>query len=116
MKRVTPETALKREILDALKKLGIRHWRMNAGGYRGRAVGHPKGTPDLLMLPSCQPPLDGSQGVSWRKMVCWIEIKAPGGRLSPEQLKFADSARNAGEHWLLAESIEDVLDFLKGKS
>ncbi len=43
------ETELSKSILDAVNLLpGVRLWRQPAGGYRGRSVGVPKGTPDLV--------------------------------------------------------------------
>lgn len=42
------ETDLSRAILKAVNALpGVRLWRQPAGGYRGRSVGVPPGTPDL---------------------------------------------------------------------
>ncbi len=43
------ETELSRAILKAVNLLpNVRLWRQPAGGYRGRSVGVPKGTPDLV--------------------------------------------------------------------
>lgn len=47
-RRETPEGKLKREIDEALTKLGVWFVRVNAGGFRGRMKGAPKGTPDFL--------------------------------------------------------------------
>ena len=102
-KPFTREAEISLEIRKALEKLGIPCYRMNSGGYRGRMRGHAKGTPDILALPQ----------IVRVPTPYWIEVKRPGGKLRPEQLEFADRARNRGEFWCLAESVDDVLRELK---
>ena len=53
------------------------------------------GAPDLLFC------LKGGQ-------CAFIEVKKPGGRVSPEQITFRNSWERTGARWALAESIEDM--------
>lgn len=101
------ETQLKADIQKALDQLGIPRWRMQAGGYRGRTRGLPKGTPDILASPCVT--IMGALFPCW----LWIEVKLPKGKLSVEQVEFADKIKKRGHHWLLAKSIDDVLNWLK---
>ena len=99
------ETDIKAEIQNALDKLGIPRWRMQAGGYRGRTRGLPKGTPDILAAPLtnvCNFPL-----------FLWIEVKKPGEKPTKEQYDFAEKMMARGHVWIVARSAEDVLNWLK---
>lgn len=42
------ETDLTRSVREALEAMGVYVLRVQAGGYRGRTMGAPKGTPDLI--------------------------------------------------------------------
>lgn len=69
----TSETAsVTAPLLSALNAIpGVHFTRINSGGYRGRSMGAPEGTPDLL-------------GAVKGKAAA-IETKAPGGKLSQAQ-------------------------------
>lgn len=99
------ETQLKADIQKALDQLGIPRFRMQAGGYRGRTRGLPKGTPDILAAP--QP-----SHLAW-PVFLWIEVKKPKEKPTPEQLEFRDRMEAKGHCWLLAQSLDDVLNWLK---
>ena len=99
------ETQLKADIQKALDQLGIPRWRMQAGGYRGRTRGLPKGTPDILAapeIPYCSFPA-----------YLWIEVKKPKEKPTKEQLDFAAKMTAQGHKWIVARSADDVVTWLK---
>lgn len=102
---MTPETTAKKEIADGLRKLGWKVLRLNSGtAKRGKFVIHlcPAGTPDILAFDR-----DG--------VLLWIECKAPFAKKrsdQPEQVEFAGWASSMGHRYVLARSLQDVLDYL----
>ena len=46
--------------------------------------------------------------------VCWIELKARGGRLSKEQAEIASHLVAAGHGYLLSADYRDIVETLKG--
>lgn len=95
------ESSIQRAILDYLEALGICHWRCNLGGVRARgasgggwAKNPMKGFPDIAAL------IEG-------KLV-GIEVKRPGGTMSPEQRMWRDKLNNAGARYIIATSVADV--------
>ena len=91
-----PETLLQRDIVQAIEAMGLSVYRMNAGGYRGRAQLHPAGTPDLLVLL----PL-GS--------VVWIEVKNDDGRLSETQREAHEALARQGHSVHVVRSVDEAL-------
>jgi hypothetical protein len=69
--------------------------RSKVDGARLKAMGLVKGAPDLLVC------LPGGRGV-------FIEVKAPKGRVSPEQHGFSFACQGIGWTWFVARSIDDV--------
>lgn len=106
------ERDIKLAIKKMLDKLGIDSWRMQAGGYRGRTRGLPKGTPDILAAPTmnhhCM-----DHVLETSPIYLWIETKAPDGKPTKEQLEFADDKRKKGHFWIMARSEADVMEWLK---
>ena len=85
---MTPESKIKKEIKEYIKKLG-GFWSTVQGGPYSKP-----GDPDL---------------------VCWvkgryvgIEVKTGTGKLSEIQKVRADEIMSAGGIWILARSVEDV--------
>lgn len=97
---------MKADIQKALDQLGIPRWRMQAGGYRGRTRGLPKGTPDILAAPSFRDV----------PVFLWIEVKKPKEKPTPEQEEFAQCMMAKGHFWMVARSIDDVLNWLKDRT
>lgn len=86
------ETALSKLIRDALTRRGVWCERINSGGYRGRARGAKKGTPDILVL----------------KPYGWIEVKRPGEDLLQSQVEWHAKAERLGVRHGIAETIEEA--------
>jgi len=106
------ETELSRNIRDALTALDyVWCLRVNAGGYRGRMVGAPKGTSDLIAC--VERPM-----VSWERELVGVfvalEVKRPGGKTSPAQDAFARRIRALGGVYAVVTSVEDALEVVKG--
>jgi hypothetical protein len=102
------EAALQREILDALEKMGIFRQRCNSGVIRkGRRFIQlwDKGTADVVaFLPDSR--------------IFWFECKDPDGRTKKSrqyaQGAFRKRVLALGHHYVRCESLDDVLEALKG--
>lgn len=112
------ERDIKLRIKKLLDKLGIDSWRMQAGGYRGRTRGLPKGTPDILSAPILSLAQNANvfanvSGTAWFPVYLWIETKTVAGKPTKEQLEFAEDKQRKGHFWIVARSEDDVLNWLK---
>ena len=105
---LTPEGAVLKQIKDGLKARRVPHWRIGVGGFKLPGVGGKKGRfvklgdpglPDLVALVA---------GVG----SLFIEVKAPDGKMSPEQVIFRDCCRAAGATHVVARSFADVEPWL----
>jgi hypothetical protein len=99
VRRETPEGRIKAACLRYLEKRGIKAWNNPTGAVRiapDRWIHFgKKGSADLL---GCLP---GGRFLA-------IEMKAPGGRLSPEQKKFLEDIRGLGGLAIVARSYRDI--------
>ncbi|HZP06813.1 MAG TPA: hypothetical protein VFB43_18075 [Terracidiphilus sp.] len=102
---MTPESAVKRAILDYLTARHILAFRMQSGvsfaEYKGRQRAIPYGTPgmaDLLAFPE----VDG------RPHPLWIECKTQKGKQSELQKYFQTMVTDRGHTYIVARCIEDV--------
>lgn len=99
------ESTILRQIRTALNETGrVRLWRNNVGIFYTRAgtpirIGQ-AGSPDLWG------PIRGSGALFA------IEIKRPGGRVSPEQTAFWAWARKWGVRGGFARSVDEALQLL----
>lgn len=97
----TSETAsVTNPLRDALNAIpGLSFTRIPVGGYRGRTMGAPEGTPDLMGS------VNGKAAV--------IETKAPGGKLSKAQREWYQAY---GHLYLygIATSVADGVELVKG--
>jgi hypothetical protein len=122
--KVTPkisEANVQRAICDLLSAKKIRYHRMNAGdrlmeskGKTYRIRGHEKGCADILAL------VNTGARVTWplyatRPVILplYIEVKRPGGKQSAEQWDFETAVNAYGCGYLLADSIDVVVEWLK---
>lgn len=93
------ESDTQRQILDYLKLKGIFHYRNNSGGFKD-ANNHfyrfgALGSPDIIAV------IDG--------IYVGIEVKAPNGKQSDHQKEFELKLQSAGGEYILAYSLDDVL-------
>jgi hypothetical protein len=87
-RRITPETAIKKQIKDYLRYRGWYVYHNMAG------LGSLPGLSDLTAVK------DG--------LVLWIEVKAPRGQVSEFQERFGEAIGRHGGHYLVAYGYEDV--------
>lgn len=93
--------------LEALKRMGVIAWRVNAGGRTRRSVQAPPGTPDII---GALPPHGRLFG---------LEAKAGKGKLSEAQEAWHERARKSGvlvgtiRSW--SEAVELVEDWKDGE-
>lgn len=97
------EKNIQDQIRDYLDRRGIYNRRCNVGGSRMKGgiwvrFGK-KGDPDLFAI--------------FRGMHVAIEVKRPGGEQSDEQKAAMGQIRNAGAIYILAESLDDVLEYFE---
>ena len=95
-------------VLELLAAHNIFAGRLNtgAGFIDGRPIQHHtfgKGCADILALPL----------LHCGFIPTWIEVKSPTGRLSPEQISFRGHVESLGHTYLLVNSIDQVLEWLK---
>ena len=117
-----PERALRNAILELLRAHGIAAWPTGVGAfpasYQGRQrfvrVGS-KGMADIIGgIPRCLrcgyfPRMPWCKDDGVRAQLLAIEVKNPGGTVSPEQTAFLQTVVRAGGVGFVARSIDDVI-------
>lgn len=96
------ESYIEQYLVDRVKELGGEVRKVQ---WIGR-----KGAPDrLVMLPDCY---DGTV-VTLGGATIWIELKAPGEKAKPHQLREHDRMRKMGQRVEVIDSIEGVDEVLR---
>src|SRR5262245_40673979 len=109
------EAATLRGVLDYLRLKGIFAWRSSNHAARRRdargrefwAFSGLAGTSDILGVLGPLP--DGTGG---GRILC-VEVKRPGGKLTPAQSIFLDTVRRLGGLSVVVESVGDLVAALK---
>jgi len=105
----TPESSLLSEVLALLCRLpGVQAIRMNTGMaiHGGRKVRYGyQGMADVMVR------VRKNKCESWRTV--WIELKAKDGRQSDAQIAFQQQTEAWGDRYVLARSVDDVLNALE---
>ena len=71
------------------------------------------GAPDrLVMLPSQETYADGQPIPGFPHQAIWVELKAPGQKARPSQLREHERMRAMGQHVVVIDSIEGVEELL----
>lgn len=96
-KRRAPEKRVQGDVKRALWTLGFHVSDLS----QPRASMQTPGLPDLYVLHR-----------RW-KLACWIEVKAPGGKLSGAQQVWHDEAAACGELVMVVRSVEELVAGLK---
>lgn len=97
---MTVEGEVVKSLLAYLEARGHTTWRNNSGAIRrrGRMVRFGKvGSPDLI-------------GHTRNGAAIYVEAKRHGGKRSPEQVEFADKAIACHCIYVLAESVDDLIE------
>jgi hypothetical protein len=112
--RIKPtEAETQRAVLELLAAHRIYAGRLNtgAGFINGRPVQHHtfgKGCADILAFPDGQCTSD-----CFGIVPTWIECKAPGKKQRPEQVTFQQFVESLGHKYLLVDSIDQVVEWIK---
>lgn len=100
------EKATQAAILQYLTLRGIFHHRNNTGSYSAEYAGRSryisfgaKGSPDIVCVYAGQ--------------YIGIEVKDTKGKLNDNQIKFKEALEEAGGLYLVARSLDDVLNFFQ---
>ncbi len=96
------EKEVQNAILQYLQVKRVFHFRNNTGATKTATGGFIKfgtpGSPDIIVV---------KEGI-----FIGIEVKRPGGKLSPNQKLFCDALIAAGGRYVVAQSLEDVMEIL----
>lgn len=87
--------------LEALRRMGVMAWRVNAGGRTRRSVQAPPGTPDILGVLSPSGRLFG------------LEAKTAKGKLSEAQEKWHKRARECGVLVGVVHSVMEAMELME---
>lgn len=85
------EVTLENKLVHEVEKRGGLCWKFTSPGTAG--------VPDRIVL------APGGK-------VAFVEMKAPGGKLSPLQIKRAEQIKNLGVAYYCLKSNQDIIDFL----
>jgi hypothetical protein len=116
---VKPEAALQRLILDWLAANRIWFERRNTGAMVSSYGGKKRltkfsqpGTADIMATRRSYWAEEKTPIVPATCQVIWIEVKAPKGKQSETQKLFQQEVEAAGHVYVLAYSLEDVIEAL----
>lgn len=105
MKRPLLERDIEKRLVQRVKELGGEVRKVK---WIGRS-----GAPDrLLMLPRQAPHLVGGKVADERNTV-WVELKAPGKKPEPHQLREHARMRKMGQRVVVVDSYEQIEELLK---
>lgn len=114
-KTMKPEAATQRLILDWLSANHIWHERRNTGAmvssYNGKKRMTKFSAPGTADIMATTFNLCGCGGQGFVRII-WIEVKAPKGKQSDTQKEFQRQVEEAGHTYVLAYSLEDVIEAL----
>lgn len=89
-RRVTPEGIIKKDVKEALKKMGWFVFHIHQQSYHAH-----KGISDLIALK--------------KGRTIYLEIKTPIGKTSKAQVEFGDMITEAGGEYYIVRSLEDLI-------
>lgn len=89
MKKPTPEGLLTHSVKQLLKAAGVFHWKVY------QTLGAQRGVSDII---GCH-----------KGRFFAIELKAPKGTASPDQLQFVEDVKRAGGIGFVARDVETVI-------
>ena len=94
------ESAIEKHLVQRVKALGGEVRKVQWIGRRG--------APDrLVMLPRQMTQMD-----IWQRSAIWVELKAPGAKAEPHQLREHTRMRAMGQRVVVIDSIEGVEELL----
>jgi hypothetical protein len=110
------ESQIQKAIMDLLAAERIPAWRMNSGAMSGEHNGKrrffrfgEKGMADILAAHTRK----SGPAVFPGAQFLWIEVKAPKGLQTQEQIEFEKYVWLNGMNYIVARSVDDVIDWLR---
>ena len=113
-----PERELRNAILTLLRAHGIAAWPTGVGAFPAEYGGKRRflkvGTKGMSDIVGIMPTTDGvhTYGPLVGRFLA-IEVKNPGGKVSPEQTAFLQTVTRAGGIGFVAHSVDDVKEALE---
>lgn len=131
MRTAPTEAETQKAVMEYLAASRIFAFRLNTAVvkvekrfFRAHSLG--KGAADVVAMPRSLrvpapdadgfPPNSATGMMRWIEgapAVWWIECKRPGGKQSPEQKSFQEKVEAEGQNYLLVESIDQVIEWVK---
>lgn len=109
MRGVTPERQIQKQILQYLAARGIVAIRINSGSVKHHDANGKTRYVKFNSMPGCSD-IIAIEPKSGRFLA--IEVKRPGGKLTPEQRDFQQRVEKAGGMAIVCYSIDDLISFL----
>jgi len=110
------ERDIQRAILDYLAARGVLAFRMQTGAvqseYKGKSRFMRFGVPGMADVLAFIQPENCDEDFS-HQLAYWIECKAPTGKQSELQKSFQRQVEDHGHRYVVARSVEDVMEALK---
>lgn len=103
---MTRESDIEKHLVKRVKELGGEVRKVQ---WVGRV-----GAPDRLVMLPDRPVLVAPDNRAWvYKNTIWVELKAPGAKPRPSQLREHERMRSMGQRVVVIDSIEGVEELLK---
>lgn len=101
------ESQIEKYLCDRVKELGGEVRKVQWIGRRG--------APDRLVMLPTRYTMDGRVdcGCAWWERSCWVELKAPGEKAKPHQVREHERMRRMGQRVEVIDSIEGVERLLR---
>ena len=103
------EKQIQHQIVDYLEAKG---WVVFETSQRGHSWATP-GLPDLIAIRGTKVLNVVDVQIGTDDHVLWIECKGPRGKMSPAQVKAQQDIESQGGEYLLANSLDIVMEYLK---
>lgn len=121
MRTAPTEAETQKAVMEYLAASRIFAFRLNTAAvkvekrfFRAHSLG--KGAADVVAMPRSLR-VQSANGrilyIDGPPAVWWIEVKRPGGKQSPEQKSFQVKVEAQGQNYLLVESIDQVIEWVK---
>lgn len=95
------ESEIQKAIIEYLTLKRVFHYRNNSGGFKNEKTNHfyrfgTPGSPDIVCV--------------FKGQYVGIEVKKPGGKQNPNQIQFQKDLEKAGGMYVLAYSLDEVIN------
>lgn len=99
------ESQIEKHLVKRVKELGGEVRKVQWVGRRG--------APDRLVMFPTKLTMDDHIDRGWWRRTCWVELKAPGVKPEPHQLREHRRMRAMGQRVVVIDSIEGVEELLR---